>query len=1021
MRCGAPVAHQRYMGADAAADGPGGTIGPLDTRPQLEVRGGSGGVENGESRAGPAEDALTVVGDIPGEPLGFQRRADLLAALDAAGRSSRLVVVHTVTGMRGAGKTHLAGAYARTRLAQRWRLVAWVNARDIVGVLAGLAAVAAGLGLGVGEQDADAAGRAVRDRLEIDGDRCLLVFDNATDFELLLPFIPSAGAARVIITSSLQPVAGLGSAVPVDVFSEPEALAFLAERTGRADTKGARAVAAELGFLPLALAQAAAVIADQHLEYGTYLDRLRGMPVGDWLRPVETSPYPRGVAAAVLLSLDRVRAGDDSGTCIAVMELLAVLSPAGVRRNLVHAAARQGALARDWQAGALLPEVLDKALAVLAEASLLTFSMDGTSVSAHYLVMRVIRERLAARNSLIAVCATAAELLDELAESLRQTWHQNRAAVRDLVEQITALCESSAGCPTDEDLTHCLIRLRWWAVSFLLYLDDSAAQSILIAEPLLADQERVLGADYPGILDTRDNLATAYQDAGHIAKAITLYEQNLAARERVLGADHPGTLDTRDNLATAYQDAGHIAKAITLYEQNLAARERVLGADHPDTLDTRDNLAAQVLPSGARPGKNNAGSGKNLDDWRVCIAFGDLPRQPKSGLQALIQSCRLVLIPALGSRLGDQVAVSSSKTQIFLYAPSIGSADEAAQVAREVLARHDVSAPIRTERWSRRNRSGGMRTRCPPMSLPSGRLCTKNPQSRCAALTQVVGVSSQCRGIRMDAASLSQLKEPMPGSMTFPGNYPGNEWQSKVALGSPRFLMWRSARTAPGWPPAAPTRAPGSGTRPAGRSCSKSATTSGLRRWRSARTAPAWPPAAPTRAPGSGTRPAGRSCSKSATTSGYEAVAFSPDGTRLATGSSDKSARVWDAASGQKLLEVRHDKWVEAVAFSPDGTRLATGSSDKSARVWDAASGQKLLEVRQDDWVRAVAFSPDGARLATGGDDKSARVWDAASGRELLEVRHGNWIRAVAFSPDGTRLATGSRDRSVRIWSVAEL
>src|SRR5206468_2530384 len=106
------------------------------------------------------------------------------------------------------------------------------NARDIVGVLAGLAAVAAGLGLGVGEQDADAAGRAVRDRLEIDGDRCLLVFDNATDFELLLPFIPSAGAARVIITSGLQPVAGLGSAVPVDVFSEPEALAFLAERTG---------------------------------------------------------------------------------------------------------------------------------------------------------------------------------------------------------------------------------------------------------------------------------------------------------------------------------------------------------------------------------------------------------------------------------------------------------------------------------------------------------------------------------------------------------------------------------------------------------------------------------------------------------------------------------------------------------------------------------------------------------------------------------------------------------------------
>ena len=71
--------------------------------------------------------------------------------------------------------------------------------------------------------------------------------------------------------------------MPVDVFSEPEALTFLAARTGRADAGGARALAAELGWLPLALAQAAAVIAGQHLAYGTYLERLRRLPVGDLL------------------------------------------------------------------------------------------------------------------------------------------------------------------------------------------------------------------------------------------------------------------------------------------------------------------------------------------------------------------------------------------------------------------------------------------------------------------------------------------------------------------------------------------------------------------------------------------------------------------------------------------------------------------------------------------------------------------------------------------------------------------
>ena len=154
--------------------------------------------------------AVVAAGEIPQEPLGFQLRADLLTALDAPGRDSRVRVVHALTGMRGVGKTHLAAAYARAKLADRWRLVAWVNAEDPGGVLAGLAEVAAALGL-AGAQDARAAGRAVRHWLEADGEQCLLMFDNADDPELLRPFLPAAGAVQVIITSNRQAIASLGA------------------------------------------------------------------------------------------------------------------------------------------------------------------------------------------------------------------------------------------------------------------------------------------------------------------------------------------------------------------------------------------------------------------------------------------------------------------------------------------------------------------------------------------------------------------------------------------------------------------------------------------------------------------------------------------------------------------------------------------------------------------------------------------------------------------------------------------
>ena len=530
-----------------------------------------------------------IVGDIPALRPGFQPRPALLAQLNRASQQPPAVL----TGTWGAGKTQLAAAYARARLADGWRLIAWVDARDSETLLAGLAAVAEAAGLSVGGSPPGLAdvGQGVRHWLEADGSRRLLVFDGVEDPDLVRPFVPAAGAARVLLTVDRELVPEFGTRVSVGVFGAEEALALLDGRTGLADEDGALAVAVQLGYLPLALDQAAAMIAKQHVGYAAYLAKLRVLSAGDHLargEDEEEQPSPPGVAEAVLLAMEAASVADRVGVSIGVIELVAMLSPAVVRRELLRSAGQAGTLLGGGRRVAA--SMVDQALERLNERSLLSFSLDGQAVSLHRLAARVIRAGLARQGRLAAACRAAASALDGAATA-PATPRDHRAA-RELIGQITALLENAEASAdgADEKLARMLMRLRCLALDHLVELGDTMPHAIAIGEPLIADLDRLLGPDDPDTIRARNDLARAYRETARVADAVPLVEQVLAARERLFGADDPRTLASRNNLASAYRATGRAAEAIGLFEENLAACERLFGADHPRTLASRHSL-----------------------------------------------------------------------------------------------------------------------------------------------------------------------------------------------------------------------------------------------------------------------------------------------------------------------------------------------------------------------------------------------------------------------------------------------
>ena len=151
-------------------------------------------------------------------------------------------------------------------------------------------------------------------------------------------------------------------------------------------------------------------------------------------------------------------------------------------------------------------------------------------------------------------------------------------------------------------------------------------------------------------------------------------------------------------------------------------------------------------------------------------------------------------------------------------------------------------------------------------------------------------------------------------------------------------------------------------------------------------------------------------------------VCFSPDGSKIISGSDDETVKFWDFSSGNLLNTfVDHSESVNSVAFSRDGLSIVSGSNDKTLKIWDVAS-LKLLKTLNGhlNYVASVDFSNDGSMIVSGSWDRSIILWHTLSGKILKEFKdHSDWVRSVCFSMTELRIVSGSTDKTIKLWDVS--
>ncbi|MGC4957111.1 tetratricopeptide repeat protein [Actinomadura citrea] len=606
-----------------------------DPAPWLEARGRIRDKEKGPERAAvspPAREAAEeppppdaprhLVGVIPRGADCYQIR-DVLALLEKATAEADGAVPprgRVLTGMGGVGKTQLAAAYAREVWdAGRVRMLLWVTASSRPGIVAGYAEAAAALGLSVATDDPEQAARRFLQWASTTGDTWLIVLDDIRepgDVQGWWP--PDRPSGQVLATTWRREAALVEQGrrrVNVGLFTPEEARDYLTAKFRvheMTDDPGQMdALAEDLGWLPLALAQAAAYMVDLGLDCAGYRERLadRRRTLAELVPEPEHLPDDHGkvVAAAWSLSIERADQARPVGLARPLLQLCSVLNPNGIPSSVLTSPPALGYLTSAASAGAAGRETdgtdVWDGLRVLHRFSLLDHdTAAGGAVRVHALIQRATRETLGEQERL-RTAHTAADALMHVWPRIK--YDQITSVLRTNANSLHEVTHTDLWRHTGDGGRECGHPVLFRAARSLS--DTGQVEAAVGAyDELFQAGDRILGPEHPDTMSARRGRAHARGEAGDIAGAMAEYGELLSDLTRTLGPEHPRTFSARNDLATLRRRGGDVAGAIEELEELLAEQEWILGADHPDVLATRRNLANSRGEAGDADGAVNA-------------------------------------------------------------------------------------------------------------------------------------------------------------------------------------------------------------------------------------------------------------------------------------------------------------------------------------------------------------------------------------------------------------------------------